>query len=59
LRDSLITQRLNTSMYNVQKGTDGFNQIVEALKHNFLVRGYFKTQEKKQKKDSVNRQNLK
>jgi len=59
LRDSLITQRLNTSMDNVQKGTDGFNQIVEALKHNFLVRGYFKTQEKRQKKDSVNRQNLK
>jgi phospholipid/cholesterol/gamma-HCH transport system substrate-binding protein len=59
LRDSLITQRLNTSMNNVQKGTDGFNQIVEALKHNFLVRGYFKTQEKNQKKDSVNRQNLK
>jgi phospholipid/cholesterol/gamma-HCH transport system substrate-binding protein len=46
-------------MNNVQKGTDGFNQIVEALKHNFLVRGYFKTQEKNQKKDSVNRQNLK
>jgi phospholipid/cholesterol/gamma-HCH transport system substrate-binding protein len=59
LRDSTITKRLSTSMENVQKGTDGFNQIVEALKHNFLVRGYFKTQEKKQKKDSVNRQNLK
>jgi phospholipid/cholesterol/gamma-HCH transport system substrate-binding protein len=46
LRDSLITQRLNNSIENVQKGTDGFNQIVEALKHNFLVRGYFKTQAK-------------
>jgi len=56
LRDSTITKRLNTSMDNVQKGTDGFNQIVEALKHNFLVRGYFKTQEKKHKKDSINRQ---
>jgi phospholipid/cholesterol/gamma-HCH transport system substrate-binding protein len=39
-------------MANVQKGTDGFNQIVEALKHNFLVRGYFKNQAKL-KKDSV------
>lgn len=54
-RDSMITQRLNTSMDNIQKGTDGFNQIVEALKHNFLVRGYFK----KQQKDSINRKNLK
>jgi phospholipid/cholesterol/gamma-HCH transport system substrate-binding protein len=52
LRDSAITQRLNNSMENVQKGTDGFDQIVEALKHNFLVRGYFKTQAKL-KKDSL------
>jgi len=52
LRDSTITQRLNTSMANVQKGTDGFNQIIVALKHNFLVRGYFKTQAKL-KKDSL------
>ena len=52
LRDSMITQRLNTSMASVQRGTDGFNQIIEALKHNFLVRGYFKTQAKL-KKDSL------
>jgi phospholipid/cholesterol/gamma-HCH transport system substrate-binding protein len=59
LRDSLTTKRLNTSMNNLQKGTAGFSEIIEALKHNFLVRGYFKSQEKKQKKDSVNRKNLK
>jgi phospholipid/cholesterol/gamma-HCH transport system substrate-binding protein len=52
LRDSMITQKLNSSMDNVQKGTNGFNQIVEALKHNFLVRGYFKSQAKK-KADSL------
>jgi phospholipid/cholesterol/gamma-HCH transport system substrate-binding protein len=52
LRDSVITQRLNTSMGNVEKGTDGFDQIVEALKHNFLVRGYFKKQARL-KKDSL------
>ena len=59
LRDSVITKKLNASMDNVQKGTEGFNQIVQALKHNFLVRGYFKTQAKKQQKDSINRQILK
>ncbi len=58
LSDSLITQRLNTSIYNVQKGTNGFNQIVEALKHNFLVRGYFKAQAKK-KADSLHNQQKK
>jgi phospholipid/cholesterol/gamma-HCH transport system substrate-binding protein len=52
LRDSMTTQRLNSSMANVQKGTEGFSEIVEALKHNFLVRGYFKTQAKL-KKDSL------
>lgn len=55
LSDSLITQRLNTSIYNIQKGTTGFNQVVEALKHNFLVRGFFKTQAKK-KADSLHNQ---
>lgn len=59
LRDSTITRKLNNSMDNVQKGAAGFNQIVEALKHNFLVRGYFKAREKKQKRDSINRQSPK
>lgn len=59
LRDSSVTEKLNTSMTNIQKGTEGLDQIVEALKHNFLVRGYFKTQTKRQKEDNAGRQNLK
>ena len=47
LKDSLIVIKLNTSLDNIQKGTDGFNQSMEALKHNFLLRGYFRKQEKK------------
>ena len=39
-----------TSLDNIQKGTDGFNQNMEALKHNFLLRGYFKKQEKQRRK---------
>lgn len=56
LRDSTMTKKLNASMDNVQKATIGFNQIIEALKHNFLVRGYFKTQAKQRAKDSVSNQ---
>jgi phospholipid/cholesterol/gamma-HCH transport system substrate-binding protein len=37
-------------MDNIQKGTDGFNQNMEALKHNFLFKGYFKGLEKQKKK---------
>lgn len=47
LKDSMMVIKLNTSLDNIQKGTDGFNQNMEALKHNILFRGYFKKLEKK------------
>ena len=47
LKDSMIVLKINSSLENIQKGTDGFNQNMEALKHNFLLRGYFKKLEKK------------
>lgn len=50
LKDSLLVIKLNASLDNIQKGTDGFNQNMEALKHNILLRGYFRKLEKKQKK---------
>jgi phospholipid/cholesterol/gamma-HCH transport system substrate-binding protein len=46
LKDSIIVKNLNLSIDNLRKGTDGFNQNMEALKRNFLLRGYFKRQEK-------------
>ncbi len=55
LRDTAISQKINASITNLQKGSEGFTQIVEALKHNFLVRGYFRRQGKTQKKDSLNK----
>jgi phospholipid/cholesterol/gamma-HCH transport system substrate-binding protein len=50
LKDSLMVLKLNKSLENIQKSTDGFNQNMEALKHNFLLRGYFKKQEKQKLK---------
>lgn len=50
LNDSVTAKNLSASMDNIRNGTNGFNQIVEALKHNFLVRGYFKNLEKQQQK---------
>jgi phospholipid/cholesterol/gamma-HCH transport system substrate-binding protein len=50
LKDSMIVVKLNTSLDNIQNGTDGFNQNMEALKHNFLFRGYFKKLERQKKK---------
>ncbi|MET3980275.1 phospholipid/cholesterol/gamma-HCH transport system substrate-binding protein [Mucilaginibacter sp. UYP25] len=53
LRDSTMTKKISLSLDNVQKGTDGFNQNMEALKHNFFFKGYFKNLAKQQKKDSL------
>lgn len=50
LRDTALVNKLSRSLDNIQKGTDGFNQNMEALKHNFLFRGYFRKQERKEKK---------
>ena len=52
LKDSLMATKLNLSMDNIQKGTDGFNQNMEALKYNFLFRGYFRKLEKEKKNKS-------
>ncbi|BAU55062.1 mce related protein [Mucilaginibacter gotjawali] len=49
LKDTTLAKNLNISMENVKKGTDGFNQDMEALKHNFLLRGYFKNLEKQKR----------
>lgn len=47
LYDSLLVNKLNRSLENIEKGTDGFNQNMEALKHSIFFRGYFRKQEKK------------
>jgi phospholipid/cholesterol/gamma-HCH transport system substrate-binding protein len=52
LKDSVMVVKLNHSMDNIQKGTDGFNQNMEALKHNFLFRGYFRKLEKQNQNKS-------
>lgn len=52
LKDSGMVTRLNKSLDNIQKGTDGFNQSMEALKHNILLRGYFRKQERKEKREA-------
>lgn len=56
LKDSLLAMKLNRSLDNIQQGTDGFNQNMEALKHNFLFRGYFRKLERQKQK--AGRQNI-
>jgi phospholipid/cholesterol/gamma-HCH transport system substrate-binding protein len=51
LRDTAFAGKLARSLNNVEQGTAAFNEDMEALKHNFLLRGYFRKQEKRRSKN--------
>lgn len=48
--DTTLVDRMEHTMKNIEQGTARFNENMEALKHNFLTRGYFKKQDKAQRK---------
>ncbi|MDX1278496.1 MlaD family protein [Oceanihabitans sediminis] len=48
--DKELVESLKASMENINEGTDKFNQNMEALKHNFLTRGYFRKLERQEKR---------
>ncbi len=48
--DAEFVKSLQETIKSINEGTDKFNENMEALKHNFLTRGYFRKQEREQKK---------
>jgi phospholipid/cholesterol/gamma-HCH transport system substrate-binding protein len=52
LSDEKMGQKLDASLSNLESGTKGFNENMEAAKHNFLLKGYFN----KKKKDDAKKQ---
>ena len=52
LQDTAFAGQLGRTLNNVENGTAAFSEDMEALKHNFLLRGYFK---KKAKKGKINK----
>ncbi|TBN04318.1 MCE family protein [Hyunsoonleella flava] len=54
VKDTSLVSNLKTTLKNINEGTDKFNQNMEALKHNFLTRGYFRKLERQEKKDTKN-----
>ncbi len=50
LTDTAFANNLNQSMRNIRTSTAKFDENMEAMKHNFLLKGYFKDEEKKAKK---------
>lgn len=56
--DKEFVKNLEQSIKNINEGTEKFNQNMEALKHNFLTRRYFRKlerQERNQESDSKNK----
>ena len=55
LKDTAVAANISRTLHNVEKGTFNFNQNMEALKQNFLFRGYFRKKEReKTRQQSVN-----
>lgn len=48
--DTTFREDLRSSMININKGTERFSENMEALKHNYFFRGYFKKLEKENQK---------
>lgn len=48
--DPKLVQKIDSTMTNINEASFRLNEDLEALKHNFLFRGYFRKQEKANKK---------
>lgn len=48
LMDTSFVIKLNETMENIRSGSEGFDQNMEALKQNFLLRRYFRKKEKEE-----------
>ena len=46
-----MRDHLDNSIRNIEQGTKAFNENMEAIKHSFLFRGYFKKLDKQQSKN--------
>lgn len=46
IQDTTIAENLNQTIVNLKKSSKGLGENMEAAKHNFLFRGYFKKKEK-------------
>ncbi len=52
LKDSVMTAKISSTLDNIQEGTDGFNETMNALRHSFLLRGAFRKLDKQKQKET-------
>ncbi|WP_026474209.1 MlaD family protein [Alkaliflexus imshenetskii] len=51
IQDTIMSENINQTIINVKESTHALNENLEALKHNFLFRGYFKRKAKEEEKN--------
>ena len=51
VNDTILVNNIDETMENIKEGSIRLNENLEALKHNFLFRGYFKKLEKEKRKE--------
>jgi phospholipid/cholesterol/gamma-HCH transport system substrate-binding protein len=52
LQDKESADKLRATVNNLHSGTKKFDENMEALKHNFLFRGYFRKKEKREQAEA-------
>jgi phospholipid/cholesterol/gamma-HCH transport system substrate-binding protein len=53
LMDTVIVNNIDETIINLKESSIGLNENMEALKHNFLFRRYFRKQAKKEALESL------
>ncbi len=51
LKDTSIVNNIDETIINLKESSIGLNENMEALKHNFLFRGYYRRQDKREAKE--------
>ena len=60
IQDSTIAENINQTIVNLKKSSKGLDENMEAAKHNFLLRGFFKKKAKaaEEKKKAIEEKRL-
>jgi len=58
VNDTILVQDIDETMKNIKKGSYLLNDDLEALQHSFLLKGYFKKQEKAKRKEEKKNEEL-
>lgn len=59
IQDTSIAKDLDQTMENISSSAKGLNENMEAAKHNFLLRGFFKKKEKEEEEKQKKEQQVK